>query len=508
MEILRKKGISPKAVDTFIQEIKKQDVDMHSFAIYKGGEKVYAVYGYPFQQESMHRMYSSGKMLVALAVLKAADEGKLSLEGYVLPYFKGRLPDGTDEKYSRLKIKHMLTMNTGHNYDTMAVMRADEDWVHGFFKQAPEYEPGTMFFYNNGVPYILTQVVKQAVGYDYLDYLNQKFFQKMDVHITADKTPQGDTDPSGISIRICDFEKLPRLLLNQGRWADEQLIAKEWISHMGMYHTPSIQSEKIQNVNLDTKYGYGYFLWRNSVGGYRLDGGRGQFGMVFPDLDMAVSIMSAEEDQGLILELFWKHIYPYLWSGPAPEYTMIRKMTEYRALPDWNERCRDTSDVQGCSYEFPENSLNIEKVTFALEKERIRVDFVQEQKKIVVYAGLEGRVCVNEEMIELPEPNYFMNHVSGNTDHCHYVVGRFIKAPDFMGNKEVTLFIRSMDKSMYDILSFRFANKAVRMEWAHGSWACVKKRGRLEILPHIPMPVMAVGKTVRPHCPKEEEIHV
>ncbi|MCI8638624.1 MAG: serine hydrolase [Coprococcus sp.] len=496
MERLRKNGISPKAVDIFIREIKKYEVDMHSFAIYKGEEKVCGVYGYPFQEESMHRMYSSGKMLVALAVLKAVDEGRLSLEDYVLPYFEGKLPKEMDEKYSRLQIKHMLTMNTGHDYDTMEAMRADEDWVHGFFKQAPEYEPGGHFFYNNGVPYILTQVVKQAAGCDYLEYLDRKFFQKMDVHITADRTPQGDTDPSGISIRICDFEKLPLLLLNQGKWEQEQLIAEEWISRMGMYHTPSIQSEKIQNVNLDTKYGYGYFLWRNSVGGYRLDGGRGQFGLVFPDLDMTVSIMSAEEDQGLILELFWKHVYPYLWAKSAPKHTSIESLTEYRALPEWNERCADTSDVHGCSYMFPKNDLNIEKVTFTLEEERMRVYFVQEQKKTTVYAGLEGRACGNEEMIALPEPNYFMNHVSGNTDHCYYVTGRYITAPDFMGNKEATLFIRTLDKNMYDILSFRFANHAVRMEWAHGSWDCVQKRGRLEILPHIPTPVMVVGKAV------------
>ena len=315
----------------------------------------------------------------------------------------------------------------------------------------------------------------------------------MDVHIAADKTTQGDTDPSGISIRICDFEKLAVLLLNQGKWNGKQLISSDIIKQMGKYNSSSRQSDSIQNVNLDTKYGYGYFLWRNSVGGYRLDGGRGQFGLVFPDLDMCVSIMASEEDQGLIPELFWECVYPFIWSDEAPEWTEIEELEEYKALPEWNTIHNDLSEVVDCTYKFPENTLGIDQVHFSVDDGVIRADFVQNGKSVSVYAGADGRERINEEMVELPEPNWFMNHITGNTDHNYYVVGRYIIAPDFMGNKEITLYIRSMDKTAYDILSFRIANKAIRLEWAHGAWNCIKMRGRLEILPHIPSPVMVLG---------------
>lgn len=494
MEQLRENGISSRAVYAFFEQIKKQHVDLHSFSIYRNGKTIFSRYGYPYTKESMHRMYSSGKMLVALAVLKAVDEKKLRLTDKVLSFFKGELPDDIDPKYRELTVKHMLTMNTGHGYDTMMPMRQSANWISGFFSQPLDKHPGTLFFYNNGVPYILTKVVQKVTGLDYLDYLKEKFFREMDVVVIGDKTTQNDTDPSGISIRICDFEKLPMLLLQHGEWNGKQLIAPEIIDQMGMYHTSSIQCESVQNVNLDTKYGYGFFLWRNSVGGYRLDGGRGQYGFVFPDLHMCVSMMASEEDQGLIPELFWKYVYPYVWSGEAPDWTACDRQPDYKALPEWNQIDDDLTEVQNCTYTFGENSLHMDKVSFHVGKGVLQVKFVQNRKDYIVYAGADGKERKNEEMIQMPEFNRFMDHVTGNTDHTYYVVGKYQRAADFMANKEIKLFIRNLDQTVYDIISFRIANHAIRMELAHGPWNCVKLRGRLEILPHIAPPIIITGR--------------
>lgn len=494
MDQLRKHGISAKAVNQFLCRIRELKADLHSFCIYHGGKTVFSLYAYPFQADSMHRMYSSGKMLVALAVLKAVDENRLKLSDPVLPFFRGELPENLDIKYEALTVEHMLTMNTGHDYDTMMPMRQSFDWVKGFFGQPLTVMPGTKFFYNGGVPYILTKIVQKVTGMDYLDYLQEKFFEYMDVKIAADITTQGDSDPSGISIRIGDFEKLPVLLLNQGSWGGRQLIRAEIINQMGKYHCSSIQSENIPNVNRDTKFGYGYFLWRNSVGGYRLDGGRGQYGLVLPDLDLCVSIMASEEDQGLIPELFWNTVYPYIWSEEAPEWTEAEVMTDYRALPGWNQIYHDCSEVDGCTYRFEKNELGLEQVEFTIKDGVISAEFVQHCKNIKIHAGADGKERINRTMIELPEPDWFMNHVTGNADHNYYVAGRYILAPDFMKNKEITLFIRGMDKTVYELLSFRIANRAIRLEVSHGSWNCVKMRGRLELLPHIPQPVMILGR--------------
>ena len=197
MNRLIENGISERAVARFLDEAKRLEVDLHSMEIWRNGVQAFALYGYPYTPETMHRMYSSGKMLVALAAMKAIEENKLELTSRVTDYFPGRLPEDLDEKFSGLTVYHMLTMNTGHAHDTMWSMRADKDWIHGFFSEKPERAPGEFFFYNNGAPFVLSQVVKEAVKMDYLDYLKQRFFKEMDVRTEADLTPDGSTDSSG-----------------------------------------------------------------------------------------------------------------------------------------------------------------------------------------------------------------------------------------------------------------------------------------------------------------------
>ncbi len=494
-----KNGISEKALNHFFREIKKQEIDLHSMEIWRQGECVFSTYGYPFTKETMHRMYSSGKMLVALAVMKAVEEKKVFLDDKVISYFSGQLPEDLDEKYQELTVYHMLCMNTGHDHDTMREMRSDSDWIHGFFKQKLKFMPGELFFYNNGAPYILTQVVKKAVHMDYMDYLEQKFFNEMDIKTAAVRTPQGDTDPSGVSIRMGDFPKLARFLLNKGEWEDRSLLDPRLAEMMGQYHVSSIQLEKVKNAALDTKYGYGFFLWRNSVGGYRLDGGRGQFGIVLPDLDMTVSFMSFEEDQGLIPEMFWRIVYPFLWKESAPASEKVDGFlgNGYEALPDWGRTYDDVTEIDGCTYVLEENEMGMEEIRFDIREEEIRFSGVQNKKTFCFKAGLRNSCCVNDSFPNMPEYNWFMDYIPGNQDDRYYIRGEFYRSEDFAAKREIRIFVRNMQQAHYWVWNFRIADGGIRIEVDHGSWYCVRNRGRLELLPHIPEPVMIYGSRKR-----------
>lgn len=495
MNRLIENGISERAVARFLDEAKRLEVDLHSMEIWRNGVQAFALYGYPYTPETMHRMYSSGKMLVALAAMKAIEENKLELTSRVTDYFPGRLPEDLDEKFSGLTVYHMLTMNTGHAHDTMWSMRADKDWIHGFFSEKPERAPGEFFFYNNGAPFVLSHVVKEAVKMDYLDYLKQRFFKEMDVRTEADLTPDGSTDSSGVSIRMGDFPKLARLLLDQGRWNGKQLLDPGLASMMGQYHVSSIQSDQVKNVAMDTRFGYGFYLWRNSVGGYRLDGGRGQFGLVFPDLNMTVSFMASEEDQGLIPELFWKQIYPYCWSEKAPEGERAGEEPgkTWQALPGWDRVYGDKSGIDGCTYVLEENEMGMEEIRFEIGEEKICFTGVQKGEQFRFEAGLRGGCSVNEQFPEMPEYDWFMDHVSGNSDDRFYVQGEFYRSEDFTGKREIRIYGRNLRQTQYWVWNFRIADGGIRIEVDHGAWYCVKNRGRLELLPHIPAPVMIFG---------------
>ena len=490
MGLLKLNGVSEKAVRDFLLEVKKQEIDLHGISIYRNGTILFEDYAAPFSGDTYHRMYSSGKFIVGLAVMKAVEEGYFSLDDRVVSFFSEDLPENLAPEYDRLLVRHMLTMSCGHWHDTMFSMRSKENWIRAFFEEKMDAEPGERFFYDCGVPYICQKIVETRTGMGFIDYLNSRIFDQMDVHLFADRTPKGEDDPSGLNIRIRDFFKLAVLLLNEGIWQGKQLLSAEACKEMGKCHLSSLQVDGIPNVNRDTTFGYGYFLWRNSVGGFRMDGGKGQYGIVLPEYNMAVSMMSFEEDQGLLLDNLWDTIFRNLYDGMAPAWTGCEELPKLSAFPLWNEEICDTSLVDKTSYVFTPNDLGIDEVSFSFGKDSISAVFIQNGKEIILTGGTKGEPCRNERYIGLPEQNEFMYHVSGNDDEAYYTVARFAVAENFMRNRELVFMTRSLKESHYHKLVFSFANDALSMQVIHGSWANVILRDRLEIMPHIIRPIL------------------
>jgi CubicO group peptidase (beta-lactamase class C family) len=79
--------------------------------------------------------------------------------------------------------------------------------------------------------------------------------------------------------------RLGLLWLNQGRWGDQQLVAKEYIR--------AATSARFPQANTD----YGYLWWLNTTdsatptNGYQARGGNGQLIIVVPDEDIVVVTM-------------------------------------------------------------------------------------------------------------------------------------------------------------------------------------------------------------------------
>ena len=492
MSLLRENGVSEKAVGEFLQAVKEQQIDLHGFCLYRNGKLLYEDYAAPFTGDTYHRMYSSGKLIVALAVMKAAEEGFFSLEDRVLSFFAEDFPEDIAPEYDRLLVRHLLTMSCGHLHDTMFSMRSAENWVKAFFSEKMDTEPGERFFYDCGVPYICQKIVEKRTGMGLAAYLNSRLFDEMDIRLIADRTPRGEDDPSGLNIRIRDFGKLPVLLLNHGCWNGKQLLSAESVAEMGKCHIPSLQVKGIPNVNNDTTFGYGYFLWRNSVGGYRMDGGKGQYGIVLPEYDMAVSMMSFEEDQGLLLELFWEKVFKNLYDGEAPAWTegSLPKMS---ALPSGGEKISDRDGVDGCRCLFDPNELGLKEAAFEFDRDCIRVTFLQGSERVVLTGSTGQEPFRNEAFLNLPEQNPFMYHVSGNDNKGYYATAVFDISESFMRNRELVFYVRSLQESHYHKLVFCFANNALSLQILHGSWANVILRDRLEIMPHIVRPVLVTG---------------
>lgn len=465
MNGLAENGISEKALQRFFREIKKQEIDLHSMVIWRNGERVFLTYGYPFSPESMHRMYSSASILLALAILKAVEENKLSLKDKERKYYKDRLPDEYEKNSGTLTIAQLLCMYTGEN-----------------------------FSYNKSVFTILVQIVEKAVLSDYIEYLQQKFFKYMDICIFEDKEMCSFSDPLGLSIRMKDFPKLAELVLNKGVWNDMRLLDVNLTERLGRYQVSTAQPQNSEEIYTDRSYGYGSLLWRNRGGGFRIDGEYGQYSLIFPDLNMAVSIMAFEEDQEIILDLFWKYVYPYIWECKIPEEEKDNEdfASEYKALFDWTRVDSEKNWIEGHTYVLQENPVGLQKLNFRYEDDRIIIAGVQNGEEFSFAAGLKGNYCINAQHLRILESCWNRKHLCKNTDE-YYITGEFYKADDFTGKKEIRIFIRNLNHTEYCLFNFRIADDGIRIELDNGAWYCVKKRARIETSTDMTIPIIIYG---------------
>jgi len=312
-------GIPSAALLDFIEEIERERIELHSLIVMRHRHIVAEGYWAPFNKDLPHRLFSAGKAVVAIAILFAIQEQRLSLEDRVIDLLPESIPEQPSERLQRLTVYHLLTMTTGHAVDTFAAMlQPDVDRAKVFFEQELVYEPGLHFLYNNGVPDILGIILYRLTGQSVYDYLTPRLFEPLGMSgMVVQKNGPLDELPT-MAFRSRDLFKLTLLFADGGVWEGKRLLDEQLARDAGSYLVPSLQRPEPPHVAYDTKFGYGYQIWRNSVGGFRLDGGRGQFGIVIPDMDLVAVINANENDQGIIPVLFWKHVTSRLYARPIP----------------------------------------------------------------------------------------------------------------------------------------------------------------------------------------------
>lgn len=374
-------GLSSRAILAFIDEIEAEHIELQSLILMRHGHIISEGYWAPFGPGKPHRMFSSAKALVATAILFAIQEGLLHLEDHLTEFFPDKITSQQAENLQKLTYYHMLSMTTGHAADYFTEMlQAGADRPAVFFQKEFRYEPGTHFLYDNGVPDMLALTIHRITDMTILEFLQPRLIEPLGM-----KSFRADMyGPEVELISLCcstgDLFKLTRFYYQNGAWEGKQLLDEKLARMACSYQVSSLQDPEPPAVAYDTKFGYGFQIWRNSVGGFRIDGGRGQFGIGIPEMDLVACMNSNESDQNIIPVLFWKHITNRLYARPIKEDSetfnlLSQKLSSLTSAPIKSES--PSADFSG-TYRFDSDFLG---------RDRISLRFQDDDMKLTGYSG-------------------------------------------------------------------------------------------------------------------------
>ena len=295
-------GIAQQPLEELFQNIvdgKYQGLD--AVLIAYNGQLVLEEYFHFGKPDRVHSLQSVTKSLTSLLFGVAYDEGILNnLEVPVHDFFP-EYRDSSQANTWSASLRHVLMMSAALEWNEMDIPYSDpsNDAVqmnnsHDMFSyvlskdRKTGEQPGEKFYYNSGLSILLGGVLKNATGMTADHYAEKTLFRKLGINDYQWISLNGKLHTGGgLFLRARDLLKIGQLVLDKGRWKEEQVISKSWIEESTDHH---LKIEEPQDT-----LGCGYQWWRNelkvkdkSYQAIYASGYGGQFLWIVPELDLVV----------------------------------------------------------------------------------------------------------------------------------------------------------------------------------------------------------------------------
>ena len=261
-----------------------------AYLIVKDGEVISEDYFLAYNDRSKTNSFSVAKTVLTLLIAIAIEEGYIdSLEQNITDF----LPEFNDDPFGqKATVEQLSLMNSGYEWTEhyYSPFSPTVELLHGhdvenfLLNRHFSAEPGSYFEYASASTQLLGIVLKRALEkkgnqQTISEYLSEKIWQPLQMNDDA----LWHTDDSGMELVFCcintnarNFAKLGLLMLNNGRWNNQQIISSNFIEKMT---TP-----------VGASY-YGYSTWINQESTpnyYWFSGHLGQYIIVIPEHNMVI----------------------------------------------------------------------------------------------------------------------------------------------------------------------------------------------------------------------------
>jgi CubicO group peptidase (beta-lactamase class C family) len=357
-------GIPSLAVLEFIRSLEQQFRPMEAvqgFMLLRHGNVAAEGWWAPYGPESLHPLHSLSKSFTSTAIGLAVQEGLLTVDDPVLKFFPDEAPPTPSQNLKAMRVRHLLSMNTGHKSDTTEYVfqhlyqvsplgawlhqknytarhgrePRETNWPKVFLSLPVEYEPGTWFVYNTAATYMLSAILTKLTRQSLVEYLEPRLFEPLGI-----ENPYWETDPRGINLggsglhaRTEDIARFGEMYLQKGMWNGERIVAEHWIAEATKSHSDNSNTQ----TNPDWTAGYGYQFWRCRHNCYRGDGAFGQYCVILPEHDAVLAMIGGLQNMQSVLDQVWEHLLPAMQPKTLPadpqDYGALREKLGALSLP-------------------------------------------------------------------------------------------------------------------------------------------------------------------------------
>lgn len=402
-------GVRADGISSMVRAAEELDIALHSLMIARHGAVVAEGWWAPYSPEHRQMVFSVSKSVTATAIGIAQDEGLLTVEDHLIDYFPALDSVEYAQNVGDMRIRHLLSMSTGHDVDTMEIMRAlpREDWTKIFMGVPVVFPPGTHFLYNSGASYMLSAIVTVRTGKSPREYLRDRLWAPLGIDDPPwESSPAGvNLGASGIRLTTEELLKLGLLYLQGGLWGSSQVVSQAWVTQAS-----SLQVENGDGSDDDWSQGYGFQIWRSRHDSYRFDGRYGQFVFIMPKYDAVVAITAGTSDSRSVPALLWDHLVPAFGDTPVEENAAMermRRLLETRSVRI--PRFRSVDEVErgawSSTINLPFNTLHVSQVQVELAGDRFVMRFGTVEGQVETHHGSgsewsmgQTRVWPHEEM--------------------------------------------------------------------------------------------------------------
>ena len=226
-------GISSAAIAAFLEAVEERGVETHAFMLLRHGRVAAEGAWAPYRLDAPHILFSLSKSVSATGIGLAVGEGLLSVDDPVVSFFPEYITEAIAVNMAELRVRHLLSMSTGHDVDTGIAQRLEPggDWVKAFFDTPIVHPPGTHFLYNSGASYMLSAIVQRVTGQTLVDYVRPRLFEPLGIDYALWETcPKGASEgASGLHMTTDAIARFGQLFLQKGIWNGKRILSESWV---------------------------------------------------------------------------------------------------------------------------------------------------------------------------------------------------------------------------------------------------------------------------------------